>query len=151
MPAASAAAASSDWADPAGVSSPRNRSNGALISRQSSSRHSRRTRVIVRHQVNPQEDNMPEPHLASKELRELRKRFKRGYTLESAGRDSRLRVLDPDGKPVHRNGSSAPLLIHSTPLGTGWRHIEKDLATAGVLKRQQAPLSDEAKKNRQEA
>ena len=78
---------------------------------------------------------MPEPALASKEMKELRRRFKRGYFFEATSKTSNeLHVVNPDGEYVARNGSSAPIALHQTPRSGAWRIYERDLMEAGVLK-----------------
>ena len=72
--------------------------------------------------------------LPSKELAELQRRFKAGYTVEPTG-SSHFVVLDPEGKKVMRpNGQ--PLSLTSTPRSGSQaaKHAERELREAGVLR-----------------
>jgi uncharacterized protein DUF6551 len=95
---------------------------------------------------------MPEPSLSSKELRGLRSRFKRGFTLETIGQSNRLRVINPQGEPVRLDGGR-PLTLHQTPSAGAWADYERQLRDAGVLKqngKRKPKPTDEQSKRRSE-
>lgn len=70
--------------------------------------------------------------LPSKELSELQRRFKPGYTVEQA-KGGHFRVLDPDGEPVRINGK--PFMLPSSPHGgRATKNAEAALIRLGVLK-----------------
>ena len=74
---------------------------------------------------------MPPVTLPSKEMAELQRRFKKGYTVEQTGGDH-FRVLDPDGEPVSINGKQ--LTLPGTPHGgRQTKNVEASLKKAGVL------------------
>lgn len=73
---------------------------------------------------------MPEPKLASKEMQQLRAKFKPGFTLEQSG--DGFRILDPEGRPVRRDRK--PYILHSTPHGGRQTlNTEHDLISLGVI------------------
>ena len=95
---------------------------------------------------------MAEPALSKKEMRELRARFKQGYTLEATG-SSALRVLDPNGEIVRRADSNQPLTLHPTPSDyRTWIAYEQRLEDAGVLQNGTSkPYDDKGESSRRQA
>jgi hypothetical protein len=74
--------------------------------------------------------------LPDKELAELQRRFKRGYTVERAGTSTNkhMRILDPEGNPVLKPGKSTPILLSSTPGRGVAKGLVHELEVAGVLR-----------------
>lgn len=89
---------------------------------------------------------MPPVTLPSKEMAELQRRFKKGYTVEPQS-GGHFRVLDPDGEVVKTNGKV--LSIPGSPHGgRQTKNVEASLRKAGVLIEEEAPvrLSPEQRK-----
>jgi hypothetical protein len=73
--------------------------------------------------------------LPDKELAELQRRFKRGYTVQQqSGTNKHYFVVDPDGKPVLKPGKSTPITMASTPSRGVPKGLVHDLEEAGVLR-----------------
>jgi hypothetical protein len=71
--------------------------------------------------------------LPDKELAELRRRFKKGYTLEHQP-NGHYYVLDPQGDKVLKPGKSTPLSLAGTPKTGMAKATIADLERAGVLR-----------------
>lgn len=74
--------------------------------------------------------------LPDKELAELTRRFKKGYTVEPSGSSTNkhMRILDPEGNPVLKPGKSTPILLSSTPGRGVAKGLVHELEVAGVLR-----------------
>jgi len=81
---------------------------------------------------------MAEVTLPSKEMEELHRRFKKGYSLQQTSRSSsHFGVLDPEGEVV-RTANGRPLRIASSPSDENAHHkAERELTRAGVLREQE--------------
>lgn len=71
--------------------------------------------------------------LPDKELAELQRRFKRGYSVEQTSA-SHFRILDPEGNPVLKPGKSTPIQLANTPGKGVAKALVHDLEVAGVLR-----------------
>ena len=93
--------------------------------------------------------------LPSKEMEELRRRFKKGYTVEPAG-DTHFNVLDPEGKKVRTRSGRMMRMPTSPRGGRATLNLEKELLHAGVINGEVQPrkhheVSPEQKRKMKEA
>ena len=71
-----------------------------------------------------------------KELAELQRRFKKGYTVEPGGTsgNKHFRILDPEGNAVLKPGKNTPIMLASTPGKGVPKGLVHELEVAGVLR-----------------